>query len=310
MPLLRRIAVLFCTLLVVCTGYCANVVVVASERSASYVAASDALSAELGRLGPARTTVANWNVAEVASPEPGALADTKVIVALGTLALKAVLAQDPKVPVVAALIPRSGVERILKELGHKPTAPVVAVYLDQPFSRQVELIRLALPEARRVGVLWGPESALQRPALAAALQARALQEVGGAVVAGEPLHGALKSVLEETDVLLAVADATVFNSSTVSNLLVATYRARIPVLAFSPAYVKAGAMLALYSTPAQIGAQAATMVRLVLQGGATAVSQYPADFSVVVNEHVARSLGLGLDAGLLQGQLRQLEKRP
>jgi hypothetical protein len=39
-------------------------------------------------------------------------------------------------------------------------------------------------------------------------------------------------------------------------------------------------------------------------------SQYPLDFSVSVNEYVARSLGLSLDARGLGERLHRMEKRP
>jgi ABC-type uncharacterized transport system substrate-binding protein len=107
-----------------------------------------------------------------------------------------------------------------------------------------------------------------------------------------------------------VADPQVYNSGSIANVLLATYRARVPVLAFSPSYVRAGALLSLHSTPVQIGTQAGSMARSLLQGSASPAAVYPADFTVTVNEHVARSLGLTLDAPTLSDRLRRLEKRP
>ena len=234
----------------------------------------------------------------------------KLFVALGTEALKQLLAREVRVPVLAVLIPRSGFERLMKEVGRKASSTVTALYLDQPFGRQLDLVRLAIPEAKRIGVLWGTESVLQQPALLAAMQSRGMQETSGPVVSNGVLFASLKGALDDAEVLMAVADPQVFNSATVSNILLATYRARIPMLAFSPAYVKAGALMSLHSTPAQIGTQAGSIVRLILQGGSLPAAQYPSDFMVSVNEHVARSLGLTLDAITLSDKLRRMEKRP
>jgi ABC-type uncharacterized transport system substrate-binding protein len=66
----------------------------------------------------------------------------------------------------------------------------------------------------------------------------------------------------------------------------------------------------VYSTPAQIGLQAGLMARGVLQGRTLGPPQYPQDFSISVNEHVARSMGLSLDAQTLTERLRRLEKGP
>lgn len=308
-PLLKFLACLWWTLCWVGAANAATVVIVASERSAGYTDAAGALVSELERGGMARADIAFLSGPESASVAVAVEAAPRLFVTLGADALKQVLTRDVRVPVLAALIPRSSVERVRKESGNK-AATVTALYLDQPFGRQLDLLGLALPAAKRIGVLWGTESVQQQPMLLPALNARGLSLVSGSVALNGSLFGGLKAVLDDADVLLAIADPQVFNSATISSILLTTYRARTPVLAFSPAYVKAGALLSLHTTPAQVGLQAATMVRSLLQGGALPPPQYPTDFSVGVNEHVARSLGLTLDAATLTDSLRRLEKRP
>jgi putative ABC transport system substrate-binding protein len=290
--------------------WCAEVVIVSSERSPGYTEAAQALVGELLRQGVDRVEIAQFVLPEGPASELNASQGTKVWITLGADALVRVLARDGRAPIVAALIPRLGFERVLREQSHKSAAAVSALYLDQPFGRQLDLLHLALPEARRVGVLWGRESLLQQPGLNSAAQNRGMEVIGGTVTAPTTLFAGLKTVLDDADVLLAIADPQVYNGATISNILLATYRARLPVLAFSPAYAKAGALMSLHSTPRQIGAQAATMARTVLQGSAMPPSQYPLDFSISVNEHVARSLGLLLDEAVLDERLRRLEKRP
>jgi ABC-type uncharacterized transport system substrate-binding protein len=172
------------------------------------------------------------------------------------------------------------------------------------------LLRIALPDTRRIGVILGPESVEQQAALSAAMRARGLEPVLGTVTTSETLFAGIKSALDEADVLLAVPDSLVYSNSTVSGVLMAAYRARIPMLAFSPAYVKAGALLSVHSTPAHMGAQAAAMVRSFYTGGGPVASQYPADYTVRVNDSVARSLGLALREDVLLEQLRRQERRP
>lgn len=288
----------------------AEVLVLSSERSPSYTDASQAAVAELVRLGVRRTDIAQLYVSELAAGDLGAAQGAKVWITLGSDALARALQREGRPALVSALIPRLGFERLLRDSSGKTAAPALAVYLDQPFGRQLDLARLVFPEARRVGVLWGPESTAQQATLLAAAQARGMDVVGGSVTASNTLFAGLKSVLDDADLLLAVADPQVYNSATISNILLATYRARVPVMAFSPAYVKAGALLAVYSTPRQIGVQAGALARTVLQGGALPASQYPSEFSVAVNEHVARSLGMVLDEAALNERMHRMEKRP
>lgn len=290
--------------------FAADVLVLSSERSPSYLDASQAAVGELVRLGVRRADIAVLYLPELAPTELAAAHSAKVWITLGSDALARALAREGRPAVVSALIPRLGFERVVRDSPGKAGAPVVAVYLDQPFGRQLDLMQLALPEVKRVGVLWGQESLLQQSNLQAAAQAKGIELVAGPVPSSTSLFTGLKTVLDGADVLLAVADPQVYNGSTIANILLTTYRARVPVLAFSPAYVKAGALLAVYSTPRQIGVQAGMMARAVLQGGAVPVSQYPLEFSVALNEHVARSLGMSLDEAVLNERLHRLEKRP
>jgi signal transduction histidine kinase len=98
--------------------------------------------------------------------------------------------------------------------------------------------------------------------------------------------------LAEPGILLAVPDSTVYNNRTISNILLTAYHQRSPVVGFSPAYVKAGALLALYSTPAQVGQQAGEAARLGLATGSLPPPAAPRHFRISTNPYVARSLGI------------------
>jgi len=305
----RLRCLLFSLWLALFTGACAHatvaVVIVSSERSPAYVEAAEALVSELERGGLSRydmlqLTALEWTAAGPLAP--------KLFIALGTDAANALAKSELRAPVLSTLLPRSSFERVLRKSGRKSSSQFSALYLDQPLSRQLELIRLALPAARRIGVLWGAESQTQAPALKTLAQASGLDLIEATVGHDELLFSSLKSVLEDADLLLAVADPQLYNSSSIQNILLASFRAKVPLVAFSPAYVRAGALLALHVTPTQIGQQAATIARGVLQGKALSTNPiYSQDFSVAVNEHVARSLGLTLDADTLRARLRSRE---
>ncbi len=282
------------------------VLVVSSERSPAYLEAAAAVAAEVLRAEPRRELV-QLTVEELAAyrgPAP------RFYVSLGAEACRALGRPAAAAPVLCALLPRASFERVLRDTGRRSGALLSALYLNQPVGRQLDLMRLALPQARRVGVLWGPDSQISETLLEAAAQARGLQVVGVSVRPDEPVFNGLKKILDESDLLLALADPQIYNSNSIQNILLASFRAQVPMLAFSPAYVRAGALMAVYSTPAQIGQQAGLMARGVLQGQPLGVPQYPLQFEVSVNEHVARSLGLRLDAGSLAERLRRQERGP
>lgn len=287
-----------------------KVVIVSSGSSAAYMEAVQELISQLvqGGLSPydiRRLTVPEWSAQSVQQRQ------SRLYVALGTQATTALAASKVSAPVLAALLPRSSFERVLSSSGRKASADFTAIYLDQPLQRQLAMIRLALPQAKRLGVLWGPDSWSQAPAL------RSLADANGLTMSEAGLEGDfnvfpdLQQVINGSDVFLALADPQVFNSGSIQNILLTTFRAGVPVVAFSPAYVRAGALLALHVPPAQVGRQVGALVLSALRG--QLLPEQPVesnDFEVSVNEHVARALNLSLDAKALRLTLRRLEHLP
>ena len=277
-----------------------DVLVVSSEQSPAYQEAADAVVAELARREVLRLPLSELSAQRGPGP--------RLYVALGTEACKQLGSMPLTAPVLCTLLPRASFERVLRESGRRAGASFSALYLNQPPGRQLDLIRLALPQARRIGVLWGPDSVANEAALEAAAQARSLRVVGVPVRPEEPVFAGLKKILDESDVLLALADPQIYNSNSIQNILLTSFRAQVPMLTFSPAYVRAGALMAVHSTPRQIGQQAGVLARGVLQGQPLGQPQFPLQFDISVNEHVARSLGLRLDAVNLTERLRRLER--
>ena len=213
-----------------------------------------------------------------------------------------------RVPVLAIMLPQAvfDARQADPQLARRPFS---AALIDQPIGRQLALIKRALPQYQRIGVLAGVQSrqvldVLDKEAHARGLSVRKSQWVNAA----EDVYPALKQAIEESDVILALPDPLIYNSANLQNILLTMYRARTPLIAFSPAYVKAGAVLAVYSTPAQVARRAAEMLRQWQSGRGLPLPQKPREFEVAVNERVAASLGLWIDApNLIVTDLRRLE---
>ncbi|MBK9351055.1 MAG: hypothetical protein IPN05_13125 [Sulfuritalea sp.] len=277
-----------------------------SDAGGVYVETAEALRAEVERTHPGRI---DWRVAHSAQfrktrPEP------QWVVAVGSAALRDMqdlFADDPTPPLLlAVLIPRLAFER-LADPSRLRAGQISAVFLDQPPARQMELARLAIPSLRAVGVLLGGESRAAAAALEKAARERGFELLARQVV-GDGLFPALQALLPEVDGLLAVPDPLVFNSQTATNILAATYRRRIPLIGFSPAYARAGALVSLYSSPDQIGVRGGEVLRQAFSSRILPPPQWPRDFVVRVNQDVARSLGLSIEEAQLAQQLRRTEK--
>lgn len=277
----------------------APVPVVMSDDAAPYQEVYQVVRAALDETGHEAVRI----YADALSP--GMLNDARVVVAVGVRAAESLSALPSRAPILAVLVPRtwflkSGRAR-LADGGRRA---VSAVYLDQPYERQARLIRLAFPDVRRVGVLLGPDQKGVADELDDALRSQRLGLVHQTVTEDERLLTPLELVLNETDVLLAVPDPLVFNRSTAQSLFLTSYRYRDPVVGYSRSMTRAGALVSVYSTPAQIGRQAAEWIVGVLGGAAPRLPApaYPAYFEVSINDQVARSLGFTLPS---EGELEK-----
>jgi hypothetical protein len=167
--------------------------------------------------------------------------------------------------------------------------------LDQPPKRSLRLIRHLIPGAERIGLLLGRENAARADSLTQAAARLDLRLVVSIVDDEANLGRQLAAMLDEIDVLLALPDIKIHNRHNVSSILMTTYRNRIPLIGFSAAYVKAGALAAVYSTPENIADQLADLSRRMLNAeGIPKRLLYPKYFSVSINSRVARSLGIQL----------------
>ncbi|AYH45564.1 ABC transporter substrate binding protein [Azoarcus sp. DN11] len=299
-----RALLLALALLAACCGQALasqRVVVVTTDRSGAY---EETLVALRSALAP-DVSGSDFAVYGVRELERGVLGDARVIVTIGTQAAKAVAARTPAAPVLHTLIPRDALEFV--QYGPHPDR-YSAIFLDQPVHRQIALLNIALPNKPTVALLASPASYELARRLASVAREQQLDANIEKISAVDEIYPALERLLAEPAVLLALPDSTLFNSYTIQNVLLTSYRRRAPLVGFSPAYVHAGALLALYSTPAQIARQAAEAVRRVLAGGGLPPPQAPREFEVATNPNVARSLAIELDsAAHITARLRQRE---
>ena len=258
-----------------------NLTVVLSESGGAYLDYSNALGAQL-KNGNVKLTVI-----DVDTPLP----DSDLVIAAGMQAALTVARSKPAA-MLAVLIPREGYARLLNEFPAQAKAgELSSIYLDQPLKRQLDLIAAVLPDTGSIGVLYSsPPKELGTLRMLA--KARKLEVIERSTASASSLHAALQELLQGSDVLLALPDLGIYNTSTIRNILLETYRSKVPLIGFSPAYVKAGALCAVFSTPEQIASQSLVIIREFAETRVLPAAQYAKEFEVSVNEQVARSLGL------------------
>lgn len=284
------------TLLLAPVAWAGNVTLLLSDSAGPYAEFSSTFSEALNSR--------RWSIHLVPKADaytPGAPA-ADLIVTAGSEALRQALQRAPPgTPILATLLPRQTFERLLNE-APRARRQLTALVLDQPPGRLSAFIRHLLPGQTRIGILSSPETRLLLPALRQS--SGNLQFDSEDVDSDGALLPALNNLLPRVGALLALPDAGIYRRDNIKSILITTYRQQRPVIAYSSAFVTAGALAALYSTPAQIGRQAAELIE---QAGTLPVIVYPAQFAIAINANVAQALGLNVadEASLRQRLLTE-----
>lgn len=255
-------------------------------------------------------SASNWKISAQGSIEQldTATNPPDLIIAIGSRALRQTLARAGSTPIIATLIPQISYEKLLSESANH-NRRVSAIWLDQPPSRQASFLRHLLPGRTRIGMLVSKETRAQANQFRQPFAAAGLTLEYADSESEQSLLPSLNNLLAQVQILFAIPDSTIYNRDNIKGILMTTYRYERPVVAFSPAFVNAGALAALYSTPAQIARQTAEL----LQSSGTALPppMSPKQFAIRINLNVAEAFNLALqeEADIRQAMLADKEPR-
>ncbi|ASJ70802.1 hypothetical protein [Granulosicoccus antarcticus] len=225
------------------------------------------------------------NATEVASSDYK-WPDADTIVATGKLGCQLALQATANTPILCTLLTEEGFLSLDTALRKSQSTFVSALVIDQPVSRQMQIANRVYPSLTHFSHFAGFGTGQKTGDLTSTLDLYSYQ-------ASSTLPAQLKGALRTHDALIATSDSRIYNASTLSTVLLTAYGYGKPVIGFSRAYVKAGALITSYSTPSQILRQVAYRLRETRRSNDMSESLiYPEYFSVIDNQSVARSLGL------------------
>lgn len=235
----------------------------------------------------------NWSISTtiLADNLPQPVPPSDLIVTVGVEALKKAWARGDTTPIIATLLPRQSYEKIVAQ--SRRNAPrTTAIYLDQPPSRQAAFLRQLLPGQRQAGMLVSSETKSLLSHYRQALNNAGLTLASEEIETGDTLLPALNALLIHSNFLLAIPDSIIYQRANIKAILITAFRHQRPVIGYSPAFVNAGALAALHTTPAQIARQTADMV--ISSGSNLPPPAGPAQFAIAINPTVAQALGLNI----------------
>ena len=225
-----------------------------------------------------------------------------VYIAIGPVALRDAASRRDDSVVIAAFTASQVVHAVMVQAvaaGARP-GTITAVYAEPAPLDQLRLVELLYRRPVTVAALLGADSAHLKLLLATSGQPLRLEQVG----AGDDINRILNRIAA-AEVLLAMPDSAVYNTDTIRNILLSTYRHKQGVIGFSADLVKAGALATTYSDIEDIDLQVAAMAATFAGSGVLPAPQFPRYFRTLINDGVAHSLDLEVSAAA-----RSFARRP
>jgi putative ABC transport system substrate-binding protein len=179
------------------------------------------------------------------------------------------------------------------------------VYLEHSAAVEVEWLRKLLPGKRRIGIVHSDATAERVAAIQRAADAAGLSVSAIKIDAAADIPVALDTISTRADLILGLADPLVYNAETVRPLLMFSFAERIPIVASSAGWVRAGALYALERDYTDVGAQCAELALQILDGRqpSTLASRPPREVRYVINERIANEMGIAIPGALLRAAL-------
>lgn len=221
--------------------------------------------------------------------KPELIGDPQLIIALGSKAARHLQRIQPKPPVLLSYITEFEYQQL--KLKDRDTA----VLLEQPLERYLRFIKTLLP-IKSVGIIKKSTHKLTEQELRTIQKKLAMtlhQHTYSLPVRSIEI---LRHLLGDSDLLLSLPEPNIYNRQTLKGILLTSYRLKKPVISYSPAHVKSGALAAIYASPKNIGDQIAGLLnRLNRNKSFTLKKLYYADaYNIIINDQVAQSLELNL----------------
>lgn len=214
----------------------------------------------------------------------------RLIVVLGAEAL-AQVKKFKQIPVVYLMV-------LNPPVAAQEQQRITGVTMTIPPERYLTVLKKALPDARRIGLLYDPKKSgpLVRRALQAS-RAMGFEVVSREVRSAREVPALLEAMRGAIDAFWMIPDPTVLTPDSVEFLLLFAQENLVPVFSFAEKYEKMGALFSLDVDPVDMGKQAGEMANRLL--GGTPVDELPrVDARRAVlrfNRSVARKLGVNPD---------------
>lgn len=212
-----------------------------------------------------------------------------LIVAVGLKAALAAKEEIADIPIVYMMI--------LDPLKYQLTAAnMTGTLLEVPVGRQLKILRMFLPNLKKLGTLYDPAKTSSRLKEAARQATHSDFQLEGFPVESEKdVPQQLRTLLSnKAGALWLVPDSTVLTNESVQFILESALEHQIPVIGFSPEFTRLGALLSISVTYGEVGRETGLLAKRILDGEQLLpLNPKPIErLKITVNLKAARFLGI------------------
>lgn len=217
-----------------------------------------------------------------------------LIISIGYKSAKIMAKHKTKKTIIYTLIPDNDSLRLSIPC-EKTTC--YKIYINQPVSRYVQLFKQLFPKGKTLAFATTKENSIKSQQVKTASKNNSLTFKDIRIHKNNNISRTFINKLNNNDVLLALPNPDIYNANHAKSIILSTYHANVPIIAYSKSFAKAGALISLYSSIDDIAAKTANIVNTIIteDGPLTQKEYYPDDFTIEINSAVARSLNINID---------------
>lgn len=211
-----------------------------------------------------------------------------IFITLGIRATAKVIELFPRQLIISTYSTREQIES-LSQAGRKH----LAILLDQPLERYLAFGHY-LTRSNSPGIINGKKIKLTRQQKH--IIKRLKLNLSQYQTHSADLLPTIRHLKQKNDALLMLPNQRLYNRGTLKGVLLTAYRNRIPVISYSPAQVKSGALASIYSSPDDIGRHLSELLSSSMRKRPKAgqTLHFARYYSIKINQRVAHSQGFML----------------
>ena len=173
----------------------------------------------------------------------------EIVVSVGYKAAKVLSKYNSNAKIIYSLIPD---DELLQKNLPCPVESCYKVYINQPVDRYLKLYKALFLDGEDEGknLVFATTGAysklLQRINVSAKKYAVRYKII--VIEKNENIPRSFINNLNNNDVLLALPNSAIYNANNAKSIILTTYHANVPIIAYSKSFAKAGSLISLYSS--------------------------------------------------------------